>query len=84
VPEHSVLNISVTSIVDESSTYSKEEEIAEEWDVTIYNTHTNKICYTGKMAKGKMGIDISRWNSGIYVVQVKSGKTVLTKKVKLK
>ena len=84
VPEHSVLSISVTSIVDESSTYSKEEEIAEEWDVTIFNTHTNKICYTGKMAKGKMGIDISRWNSGIYVVQVKSGKTVLTKKVKLK
>lgn len=69
---------------NEQSTYGiRNQNVAEEWAVTIYNAQTNRIAYKGKINDGKLNIDTNGWTSGIYIVQAKSGNYILTEKVKL-
>lgn len=82
--DNNILDISVINTAEDSQTsYIKQQNEYEEWDLSIYNAQTYQIVYSGKLNEGKSNIDISRWNIGIYIVQVKSGDYTLAQKIKL-
>lgn len=83
--EGSRLNIAVLSV--DSSNYSQVYTLealnsdCNPWELSISDVKTGRVIFESKETFGRVQIDTSTWNPGIYIVTAIRGQEILTKKV---
>lgn len=67
-----------------SMTYGEDNELTDNWNLTIYNAQTGQVIYTQKAVEGGTTVNTSGWKSGVYVVQGQANGETVKEKILVK